>query len=577
MSLRPLGRATAAGRYAALAAVLATFALILSAATPADSSVNGFAAFCGRLASTNTGPFPVNAIFASSGAQMVCFGRQRSQAATLKTAGSTSSTSTTAPSGTSSGGTKNVDAGDPHEDVAPSGVQAYGQSETSIAATGQYVVEAWNDATAFLTLCPDPMYKEEATGLGFSADGGQSFTDLGGLPNDCESGFVYFGDPSVEAYSAGGTAYFYISSLYLNAGTGESDLALDACTAIGTTLTCPPTPTIIATGVPFCDFLDKDFMTVDPVHQRLYISYARFQGCEFDNAGQIELAKCDISTPTTPTCDPGTDPLPYLVVSPAGGCEQEGAYPAVSAATGDVYVAWEYNWGTSLSRPECATDATHIQERVAYIPFECLTQPVASCPGPVNETGVNVTTTEAAFVPGYNRFPMNDFPRIAVSDPYNTVSVVWNDARVHVLGDIFMQSFAQATLTPVQPGPVPLNSLGKGGMHLLPALRNASASGKLTVSWYQRPDPNTTLTDVYLNSGIVPTDPNPSQTNSRVTNATSDWGAVSSDIIPNFGDYTDNYVLATPTPPYTDKTLYIAWSDGRLGLPQPFEANVSTP
>jgi hypothetical protein len=45
--------------------------------------------------------------------------------------------------------------------------------------------------------------------------------------------------------------------------------------------------------------------------------------------------------------------------------------------------------------------------------------------------------------------------------------------------------------------------------------------------------------------------------------------------IPNFGDYTDNYVLATPTAPYTNKTLYVTWSDGRLGVPNPFVADIS--
>ena len=30
---------------------------------------------------------------------------------------------------------------------------------------------------------------------------------------------------------------------------------------------------------------------------------------------------------------------------------------------------------------------------------------------------------------------------------------------------------------------------------------------------------------------------------------------------------------ATAAPPFPDKTLYTAWSDGRLGLPQPFETN----
>ena len=69
----------------------------------------------------------------------------------------------------------NVDAASTSEDVSPAGVQAYGQSETSIASTGPYAVEAWNDATAFFSACPAPMSKEEGTGFGFSTNGGASF------------------------------------------------------------------------------------------------------------------------------------------------------------------------------------------------------------------------------------------------------------------------------------------------------------------------------------------------------------------------------------------------------------------
>src|SRR2546430_10132027 len=77
----------------------------------------------------------------------------------------------------------NVNAANPAEDVSPAGVHAYGQSETSIASAGPYVVEAWNDSTGFFSPCPSPLHKEELTGVGFSADGGASFKDLGGLPN----------------------------------------------------------------------------------------------------------------------------------------------------------------------------------------------------------------------------------------------------------------------------------------------------------------------------------------------------------------------------------------------------------
>jgi len=76
----------------------------------------------------------------------------------------------------------NVDAASTSEDVAPNGTQAYGQSETSIAAVDQYVVEGWNDATGFVSPCPSPNNKESGTGFGFSNNGGNSFVDMGGFP-----------------------------------------------------------------------------------------------------------------------------------------------------------------------------------------------------------------------------------------------------------------------------------------------------------------------------------------------------------------------------------------------------------
>src|SRR2546429_9883376 len=87
---------------------------------------------------------------------------------------SPASAAAAAPSTGSSFGT-NVDAANPQEDISPAGVSAHGQSETSIAAAGPYVVEAWNDATGFVSACGAPANKEELTGFGFSADGGKTF------------------------------------------------------------------------------------------------------------------------------------------------------------------------------------------------------------------------------------------------------------------------------------------------------------------------------------------------------------------------------------------------------------------
>ncbi len=527
-------------------------------------------------------------ILASAGAEMHCFGAQPN--------GPTHAALAANPTfGT------NVDAANPHEDISPSGTQAYGQSETSIAANGSYVVEAWNDATAFFSSCGAPMNKEEGTGFGFSANGGKSFVDEGGLPNTNCHNAIFEGDPSVETWRSGGSTYFYISSLFNPLFFGpkpptdvRSFIALDACKASGAgstaTISCSQ-PIIAAASTEcitqrfgsFCSFLDKDFLSIDPVRGRLYVSYTEFgigTNPKLFN-GQIELAVCDIGTPGggtgprggtagNPVCTPGstgsqkTPSSAYFVVAPGdANCENEGAYPAVDRHTGAVYVAYEFNVGTNLFNPACFN--TPVQQRVHYIPASCLTLPTSTCSGPAASNAVNVVAMDSAFIPGYNRFPMNDFPRIAVSDQAGTVSLVWNDARLHPAGDILLQSFSLGSLSTIQTKPVRLNS-SQGGWHMLLALRYANAQGLLDVSFYGRSSANSAITDVYAAKNIDPRTTSSPTSNVRITTGSSNWNAVSSDITPNFGDYTDNY---------GSNTLYVAWSDGRLGDPQPFEAHTT--
>ena len=512
---------------------------------------------------------------ASQGAQMFCFGPQ------------SHSTSKRLRKPLDVNILRNVDAANPQEDVTPSGVQIHGQSETSIAAAGPYVVEAWNDGTGFFAPCPSPMNKQELTGFGFSNDGGKTFTDLGGLPNaNCATSKI-FGDPSVAAYRVGGSTYFYISSIFIPFNVPENALSVTACkvNGSGTTATLACGQPIVAAissecatifGFTFCSFLDKEFLSIDPVRGRLYMSYTEFGVSSLaSSSGIIELAVCDLSSPASPTCHNGSNgsitgagatATPYFVVAPGdvNGCENEGAYPAVDLNTGAVYVAYEHNWFTGLFN--CANVPT--QNVMNYIPFSCLTLTATSpCEGPNATRRVNITSLEAAFIPGYNRFPASDFPRVAVSDPAGTVSMVWNDARQHPTGDIFLQSFDLGSLTAVQSQPVRVNSsFDTGGWHFLPAV-NTSGKGNLAVSFYSRSSANTAITDVRASLNVNPrTNSTPTSNDRRITTVSSDWNAVSSIIIPNFGDYTDNYIFGT--------TLYVAWSDGRLGIPQPFEANL---
>ena len=156
---------------------------------------------------------------------------------------------------------------------------------------------------------------------------------------------------------------------------------------------------------------------------------------------------------------------------------------------------------------------------------------------------------------------------------------MWNDARFSPTGDILLQSWCIGSSFPnaIQFQPTILNKATNSGAgwQFLPGMRNTDDDGNLYVSWYGRATRNSAVTNVYEAVGVSPliqTTPS----NIKITNVATDWNAVSSDFIPNFGDYTDNYVgaIGSYAFPFTGEVDYIAWADGRLGLPQPFEAHI---
>jgi hypothetical protein len=538
---------------------------------------------------------------ASAGAHAFCFGPQRQAGPQTGRAGVSET----------SGAPRNVDAASFAEDVNPAGVQADGQSEVSIAASGPYVAEAWNDSTGFFSSCPSAMSKEELTGLGFSANSGRSFTDLGGLPNAQCTKDLYDGDPSVASYRVGGNTCFYFSSLFDSpTGLGVSKIALDACKVVGAgsraTLSCGQ-PIIAGSSTEcqkvrigqhrtarFCSFTDKDFMTIDPGRGRLYMSYTDFL---LHGGTRVEAGVCDLGnasggpgpaggTPAAPVCEHGTPPVPvsknffkgtpyFTVATPdPRGCENEGAYPAVDLATGALYVAYEYNWFTDQFSP-CNGAATPTADVMTGTPLSCLPlAAVATCPGPKARISQPIKSLNATPVLGYNRGASNDFPRLAVSDRYGTVSMAWNDTRHHPLGDILVESFRLGSLRPIQAVPVVLDRPASGGLHMFPAIRTANKAGLLDVAWYSRASATTAITNVDAALGVNPLARTGPRSNVRITNVASNWLNATSVIFPNFGDYNDAALSTTGTPPYVGSTLYIAWSDGRFSIPQPFEAHL---
>src|ERR1700674_2957024 len=105
-------------------------ALLIVTLAPAAANAQGKESrFCKKLFNPTLNPH--GRIFASQGAQMYCFGSQLNFA---------SKRPQVLPSPSR---IKNVDAADPGEDISPNGTQAFGQSETSIAAADRIVVGLW--------------------------------------------------------------------------------------------------------------------------------------------------------------------------------------------------------------------------------------------------------------------------------------------------------------------------------------------------------------------------------------------------------------------------------------------------
>jgi hypothetical protein len=97
-------------------------------------------------------------------------------------------------------------------------------------------------------------------------------------------------------------------------------------------------------------------------------------------------------------------------------------------------------------------------------------------------------------------------------------------------------------------------------LRFMPAV-SVRSSGVICTSWYDRRrfGPTSTKTDY---AADCRSSANVNATDVRVSTGATDWAGTSSLIIPNFGDYTDNTS--------DGGTTFFTWSDGRIGVPQPF-------
>jgi hypothetical protein len=484
----------------------------------------------------------------------------------------------------------NVDAANVGEDTAS------GQSETAIAAQhgtgGQSLVMAgWNDITG-ATYTDSTLLAASVTGVGLSGTGGRSFRDLVGLPNS-NPDQQWSGDPTVA--SLGDGHHFVVGSLYypsLNAcadnlpAQGTVAVSIATVNTAGTAATFSPPVEVAQAGdvcllsgtnpPPDIATLDKDFLSYDPASRTLAVSFTRFfiTGTHSGN-GQVEVARAHMpASPTALTAASFGTPItvwPEEQPCPAGttssehtqcGAVNQGSYPAV-APGGDVYVAWERNIDTNLG----ISGDPYVYEHAARIPAGSSAVAIGGPAHPVvvsagqphgSPDHLGVKSLDGSVIAGYSRGIGQDFPRLAFDAAAHAVVFVWNDASSHPLGDIWLRS-APAALTTL--GPVQrVNDDADFSLHFLPAV-SVRANGTICTSWYDRrlSGPTSAVTDYY---GECRPSPTSAASDFRITTASTDWLGTSSLINPNFGDYTDNATNGT--------TTFFTWSDGRLGIPQPF-------
>jgi hypothetical protein len=463
----------------------------------------------------------------------------------------------------------NADAANIDEDLLA------GQAETAIAAApAGHVMVAWNDATGFAYLQGNRL-PASLTGVGYSADGGRTFTDLVGLrnPNPDQQ---WEGDPSVVAIDGG--AHYIVGSLFFPSldacftsnRPAQLTAAVEVLTPAANGRVVMGNPIVVSQAGDVCKLfqrhappnialLDKAFLTWDQASRTLAMSYGRFfLTGNHTGQGQIELARAHV--PADPT-QLGSAAFHRVVVWPEEPMDENaGAYAAI-APNGDTYVAWERNLFTDLFNGD-----PHVYEHLALIPAGATTplrggkaSPIVITKGQANATPVGgVRSLGEVAIAGYNRGLGNDFPRVAWNAFRGRLDVAWNDASLHPLGDVWVRSYS-ADLTGV--GAIGRANDGSDfALHFLPAL-SVRANGDVCTSWYDRSrfGPDSATTD-YV--GECRSKTNVPAVDFPISTGATDWTNTSTISVPNFGDYTDQTSVGNRT--------YFTWTDGRLGTPQPF-------
>lgn len=513
----------------------------------------------------------------------------------------------------------NVQVNDPQVPF-PNGL--LGRSEATLTATpeGLRIVAGWNDADGFCgppfnAACTPPP-TPGVSGYGVSTDGGRTFTDGGAPPTGTvvafgpgpsgtsTSGVYVTGtDPSVDAAGPSGDDVYFTTIAFFDDFLGNTagvSVHRGGFTH-GHHFAWGAPVLLQSPGYPG-DFLDKEHVEADG--DSVYVtvtSFLQVAGIPAIGTGQIEAYRSHDGGTTwfRSVIQPDETLSPTL----GTGVVNQGSEPAVGTH-GEVYAAWQRGF---LS-PFLGQSAVGVWPEIRVSrSFDggASWQPAAAGPPSTgaNPAGVRVASICAGdlFPPsGYSRNRSNTFPRIAAAHtgPHRgRVYVTWQDCSIanggpmpaplgpedlaagfgvdvgHPDTDIYLAYSDDRGAT--WSAPVLVAGGGDGLIQFWPTI-SVGPTGAVDVTWYESFEPSgtgfvgggsgTSLVDVRWARS---TDGGTSfGAPVRVTEVTSDWGATTSNLNPNFGDYNDALTLGN--------RLFAIWSDGRNGIPDIFFATTKS-
>lgn len=306
------------------------------------------------------------------------------------------------------------------------------QSETSVAASGNLVVAGFNDFR---------FPANSVSGVIYSSDGGNTFTDGGQLPGP--AGSQVLGDPVLAVYNPPvGPPVFYYSSIFFPAAGGVSQ-CVHRSTDGGVTWAGPfeVTSTTSATDA----LEDKEWITVDPETGRLFLAWTQFPAAGVDN---MKVTYSD---------DGGvTWSMAALL-----GTNGQGSSVAADPNGPNVYDAWLGSGAINISRSTNNGTTWALTATVLAPAFDEVLPPY-----------------------GFDRF--NSFPSITVNPVDRAVELVYaasvDGTPASDFGDVYYRRSTDGGLTFTPP--VALNTFpGTDRPQIFPTV-SAASDGRIDVFWY---------------------------------------------------------------------------------------------